>query len=69
MAQITIDEMVFNQLVEDVRDIRQGVGALQVKMSDKNYDYEHRLTKVEVRSGIISTIVAAGLGVLFNWKH
>jgi len=68
VPDLTIDEMIFKQLVDDVRDIRQGVAMLGLKMSEKNYDYEHRLTKVEVRSGIFATIVSAIVSGLLGWK-
>ena len=64
----SINEMAFQQLVDDVRDIRQGVAVLGLKMSEKNYDYEHRLTKVEVRSGIMSTVISAIISAFVGWK-
>lgn len=68
MPHLSVDEIVFQQLVDDVRDIRQGVAVLGLKMSEKNYDYEHRLTKVEVRSGVLSTFIAAVVSALVGWK-
>lgn len=67
MTKVLIDEMFIKQMAEDIRDIRQGVGALQVAMSNTNNEYGQRLAKVEVRAGIVSIIVSA-VGAFLGWK-
>jgi hypothetical protein len=62
MPQLTVDEIVFQQLVEDIRDIRQSIGAVSVLLSQTANEYGQRIARVEVRSSIFATILGAIAG-------
>ena len=57
------------QISEDVRDVRKGVGAIEIALSEFKVSVEHRLTRVEQRASVFGAISGALTGLVsrFLW--
>lgn len=59
---LSVDEIVFQQLVDDIRDIRQSIGAVSVLLSQTANEYGQRIARIETRASIFATILGAVSG-------
>lgn len=56
------ESQLLEHMADDIRDVRQGVGAIQAALSEHRVEIEGRMTRVEGKaaaSGIISGALSA----------